>query len=46
MLALPQTTAPTLPGVLDLPADSLRAWLAERGQPAMRRKQILRAWKP
>ena len=33
------------PGILDVPAESLRAWLAERGQPPMRagqvRKQIL-----
>jgi 23S rRNA (adenine2503-C2)-methyltransferase len=33
------------PGILDVPAESLRAWLAERGQPPMRvnqiRKQVL-----
>lgn len=33
------------PGILDVPAEELRAWLAERGQPPMRvgqiRKQIL-----
>ncbi len=40
MLALPLTA--TRPGLLDVPADTLRAWLAERGQPPMRRKQILR----
>jgi 23S rRNA (adenine2503-C2)-methyltransferase len=32
-----------LPALLDQPADTLRAWLAERGQPAMRAKQI-RHW--
>src|SRR6478609_9271008 len=36
---------PPKPGILDVPAETLRAWLAERGQPAMRvgqiRKQIL-----
>jgi 23S rRNA (adenine2503-C2)-methyltransferase len=29
-----------LPGILDVPAEALRTWLAERGQPAMRVKQI------
>ena len=37
--------APTKPGILDVPAETLRAWLAERGQPPMRvgqiRKQVL-----
>jgi 23S rRNA (adenine2503-C2)-methyltransferase len=33
---------PPLPGVLDVPAGELRAWLAERGQPAMRVGQIRR----
>ncbi len=37
--------SPVKPGILDVPADTLRAWLAERGQPPMRvsqiRKQIL-----
>jgi 23S rRNA (adenine2503-C2)-methyltransferase len=28
------------PGILDVPRESLRAWLAERGQPAMRINQI------
>jgi 23S rRNA (adenine2503-C2)-methyltransferase len=30
------------PGILDVPADELRAWLAERGQPPMRANQIRR----
>ena len=34
--------APPLPGILDVPADTLRAWLAERGQPPMRVGQIRR----
>jgi 23S rRNA (adenine2503-C2)-methyltransferase len=32
----------TKPGVLDVPAAELRAWLAERGQPPMRVSQIRR----
>jgi len=28
------------PGILDVPAETLRAWLAERGQPPMRASQI------
>lgn len=39
------TPAPAKPGILDVPTDELRAWLAERRQPPMRvnqiRKQIL-----
>jgi 23S rRNA (adenine2503-C2)-methyltransferase len=31
-----------LPGILDVPADTLRAWLAERRQPPMRVNQIRR----
>jgi 23S rRNA (adenine2503-C2)-methyltransferase len=31
-----------LPGILDVPTASLRAWLAERGQPPMRVSQIRR----
>ncbi len=34
--------APPLPGILDVPADTLRAWLAERRQPPMRVGQIRR----
>lgn len=34
--------APAKPGILDVPADTLRAWLAERGQPPMRVNQIRR----
>ncbi len=30
------------PGILDVPADTLRAWLGERGQPPMRVNQIRR----
>jgi 23S rRNA (adenine2503-C2)-methyltransferase len=30
----------TKPGILDVPAESLRAWLAERAQPPMRANQI------
>jgi 23S rRNA (adenine2503-C2)-methyltransferase len=36
------TPAAPLPGVLDVPADALRAWLAARGQPPMRANQIRR----
>jgi 23S rRNA (adenine2503-C2)-methyltransferase len=36
-----QTTAQR-PGILDVPAEALRAWLAERGQPPMRVSQIRR----
>jgi len=41
---LPLATAPTAlrPGLLDVPAEDLRAWLAERGQPPMRANQIRR----
>jgi 23S rRNA (adenine2503-C2)-methyltransferase len=35
--------AKRLPALLDQPVDALRGWLAERGQPAMRAKQI-RHW--
>ena len=34
--------APPKPGILDVPADRLRAWLAERGQPPMRVAQVRR----
>jgi 23S rRNA (adenine2503-C2)-methyltransferase len=37
----PPTVAGKL-GILDVPAATLKAWLAERGQPAMRVKQIRR----
>ena len=30
------------PGILDVPSEALRAWLAERGQPPMRAQQIRR----
>ncbi|MFO0877750.1 MAG: 23S rRNA (adenine(2503)-C(2))-methyltransferase RlmN [Gemmataceae bacterium] len=45
MLELPvaDNRAASRPGLLDVPADTLRAWLAEREQPAMRVKQ-LRRW--
>jgi 23S rRNA (adenine2503-C2)-methyltransferase len=33
---------PPLPGILDVPAETLRAWLAERKQPPMRINQIRR----
>jgi 23S rRNA (adenine2503-C2)-methyltransferase len=39
---LPLVSPPALPGLLEVPADALRAFFAERGQPAMRRKQALR----
>jgi 23S rRNA (adenine2503-C2)-methyltransferase len=32
--------AKTLPGILDVPPETLRAWLAGRGQPPMRANQI------
>jgi 23S rRNA (adenine2503-C2)-methyltransferase len=38
----PPPLAKLLPGILDVPADTLRAWLAERGQPPMRVNQIRR----
>ena len=42
---IPPVKVPALPGILDVPAEELRAWLAERRQPGMRvnqiRKQIL-----
>ena len=42
-LPLPTADAPpTLPALLDLPPDDLKGWLAERGQPPMRVKQIRR----
>lgn len=40
--SLPLLPTPVRRGVLDVPADELRAWLAERGQPPMRLKQIHR----
>src|SRR5262245_63390033 len=42
MNLLPPPAAHVLPAFLDQPADTLRAWLAERGQPAMRFKQVRR----
>ncbi len=45
MPAIPLPTAdapPTLPALLELSADDLKAWLAERNQPPMRAKQIRR----
>ena len=45
-LPLPELTlaAPTkpLPGILDVPVEELRAWLAEHDQPPMRANQIRR----
>lgn len=40
---LPLATAPVLTGLLDVPVVDLKAWLAQRGQPAHRVKQ-LRRW--
>jgi len=42
--ALPMATPPPAihPGILDIPADELRTWLAERNQPPMRANQIRR----
>jgi len=43
MLPLVTSHSPaTLPGILDVPPEELRAWLAERGQPPMRANQIRR----
>ena len=45
MAAIPLPTAdapPTLPALLELSPADLTAWLAERGQPPMRAKQIRR----
>jgi 23S rRNA (adenine2503-C2)-methyltransferase len=39
---LPLLPAAPLPGLLDAAPDALRDWLAERGQPAMRAKQVRR----
>jgi len=39
---LPVVSAPERPGLLDVPAESLRDWLAQRNQPAMRLKQLYR----
>src|SRR4051812_11168952 len=43
-VSLPLTPAasPTVRPLLDVPADELRTWLAERGQPPMRVGQIRR----
>ncbi|MFO0928898.1 MAG: 23S rRNA (adenine(2503)-C(2))-methyltransferase RlmN [Gemmataceae bacterium] len=41
-LPLSASPAPAPPGLLDLPADELRAWLQERAQPAHRARQIVR----
>ncbi|MGL6094170.1 MAG: 23S rRNA (adenine(2503)-C(2))-methyltransferase RlmN [Fimbriiglobus sp.] len=35
-------TGSPLPAILDVPPDDLRAWLADRGQPPMRSRQIRR----
>ncbi|MFO0864270.1 MAG: hypothetical protein U0744_06375 [Gemmataceae bacterium] len=40
--SLPVVGQPTLPGVLDVPFDELKAWLAEQGEKPMRVKQIRR----
>ena len=40
--SLPVVETPTLPAILDQTPESLRAWLAERGEPPMRAKQIRR----
>src|SRR5262245_56139284 len=42
-LSLPVVVSPPRRALLDVPPAELRAWLAERGQPAMRVKQ-LRRW--
>ena len=42
-LPLPLAASSSLPGLLETPVDDLKAWLAERGQPAHRVKQ-LRRW--
>src|SRR4051794_26158796 len=34
--------APPKPGILDVPAERLRAWPADRGQPPMRVNQVRR----
>ena len=49
-LSLPLIDAPTdtalpaapLPGLLDQSPDALKAWFADRGQPAMRARQVRR----
>ncbi len=40
--ALTVISPATLPGVLDTPADEMRSWLAEHGEPTMRAKQVRR----
>ena len=40
--SLPLVEAPPLPAILDQSPDELRTWLAERGEPPMRAKQIRR----
>src|SRR4051812_42863222 len=42
-LSLPLAAPPSLPGLLDVPTADLKAWLAERGEPAHRVRQ-LRRW--
>src|SRR5262245_27658036 len=42
-LPIADKTAPPPRGLLEIPADELRAWLARRGEPALRAKQ-LRRW--
>jgi 23S rRNA (adenine2503-C2)-methyltransferase len=39
---LPLLSAAVRPGLLDVPPDELRAWLQERGQPALRARQMRR----
>jgi 23S rRNA (adenine2503-C2)-methyltransferase len=40
--ALPTLAPASLPAILDQPPEAVRAWLAERGQPALRLRQIRR----
>ena len=40
--SLPLVSQPTLPGILDVPFDELKSWLAEQGEKPMRVKQIRR----
>src|SRR3569623_1263718 len=43
ILELKSSEAPKpLPGILDVPPEEFRAWLAERGQPPMRGHQVRR----
>src|SRR6478735_9166032 len=38
----PTAASPPKPGILDVPTEALRAWLAARGQPPMRVNQVRR----